>query len=251
MWLDDVLPDGFVLMDNTTIFGALRAFEWEPSRIRPLPSGVDLRSLADVLEAIVLVKGFTVDNSSRDGDVDWRDLYEVSRANGYFFGETSLVGGSRDVHAKLLRTSAREVRRLLGTGHLVRSLEIMPSSDSLEILPPLYRDSAEFIELTLAGANDGSQRGLARELHALMRVLETQSAAVRSFALFAYRGFYYQGLACAACAPYMPHAWRSTLLRDQPADHRARFSDLVMSRVAGRRDTRQDQRRVRRCSDIS
>jgi hypothetical protein len=236
MWLDDVLPDGFVLMDNTTIFGALRAFEWDPSRTRRLPSGVDLRSLIDVLEAIVLLKGFTVDNSSRDDHVDWPDLYQVSCANGYFFGETSLVGGSGEVHAELLRTSARQVRRLLGTGHLVQSLEVMPSSDNLEILPPLYRDSAQFMELTLAGVNDGAERAVARELHALVRILETQTAAVRSFALFAYRGFYYQGLACAACAPYMPHAWRSTLFRNQSAEPRARFSDLVMSRMAGIRE---------------
>ncbi|MEV0735419.1 hypothetical protein AB0I51_05515 [Streptomyces sp. NPDC050549] len=219
-------------MDNTTIFGALRAFEWDPSRTRRLPSGVDLRSLMDVLEAIVLVEGFTVDNSSRDDHVNWRDLYQISRANGDFFGETSLVGGSGSVHAELLRTSARQVRRLLGTGHLVQSLEIMPSSDDLEILPPLYHDSAQFMEFTLAGVDDGFERAVARELRALVGILETQTAAVRSFALFAYRGFYYQGLACAACAPYMPHAWRSMLFSNQPIESRARFSDLVMGRVA-------------------
>lgn len=39
----DLIPGGHVLMDNTTIFGALRATEWEPTRIRQSPSGVDLR----------------------------------------------------------------------------------------------------------------------------------------------------------------------------------------------------------------
>ncbi|MGW4023193.1 hypothetical protein [Streptomyces sp. NPDC005009] len=70
-------------MDNTTIFGARRAYGADSAP----PSVVDPRSLMDVLEAVVLLEGFTVDNSSRDTYVDWPELYGISRANGGFFRE--------------------------------------------------------------------------------------------------------------------------------------------------------------------
>ncbi len=236
MWVDHDLPDGFVLTDNTTIFGALRAFQWAPVHPQQLPSGVDLRSLMDVLEAIVLVEGFTVDNSSRDEHVDWRELYQISRANGGFFRETNLVSDSGDLHAALLQTSAAQVQRLLRSGQLAQHLGFMPSSDNLEILPPLYRDSTEFLDLTLEGVNAAEEQAVARELGELVRALDRERPAVHSFSLFAFRGFYYQGLAYAAGAPYMPHAWRSTLIRSRPAQPHASFSDLAMSRVARIRD---------------
>jgi hypothetical protein len=46
--------DGFVLMDNTTILGARRAYGADSVP----PSGVDPRSLTDVLEAIVFDVAF-------------------------------------------------------------------------------------------------------------------------------------------------------------------------------------------------
>lgn len=219
--------DGFVLMDNTTIFGARRAYGADSAP----PSVVDLRSLMDVLEAIVLIEGFTVDNSSRDTHVDWPELYRISRANGRFFRETSLVADGGELHADLLGNSAAHVLGLVRSGRLLRDLGFIADSDDIRILPPLYRDSAQFVELTLRGVDRAHEETVARELNDLARVLDGNGEAVRGLAHFAFRGFYYQGLAHAAGVPYMPHTWRSRLIENRLRPRSVRFRDLVMDRV--------------------
>ncbi|MDQ1023473.1 hypothetical protein QF035_001055 [Streptomyces umbrinus] len=244
MWDDDdlwvggelLLPHGFVLMDNTTIFGARRAFQGRSAYHRPMPSGVDLRSLMDVLEAIVLVEGFSVDNSSRDDHVVWPELHQVSRANGRFFRETDMVSGSGTLHAALLQTGAREVMRLLRSGQLGEHLGFVPSSDTLEVLPLHYRDSTEFVDLTMEGVDPAHERTVARDLRELVHLLDRQETATRSFALFAFRGFYYQGMAYSGGTPYMPHTWRSSLIRSRPEEQPISFRDLVVSRATGIRE---------------
>jgi hypothetical protein len=72
---------GAVLLDNTTIFGARHAFEWDAALPNELPPGVDLRSLMDVLEAIVLLDDFAVDASSREYYA-WPALTALSAASG-------------------------------------------------------------------------------------------------------------------------------------------------------------------------
>ncbi|MFI2509445.1 hypothetical protein [Streptomyces sp. NPDC018972] len=219
--------DGYVLMDNTTIFGARRAHEADPAEC----SGVDLRSLMDVLEAVVLLEGFTVDNSSRDTYVDWPELYDVSRVNGDFFRETALVADSGELYAELLGNSAAHVLRLVRSGRLLDDLGFLTASDDIRTLPSLYRDSAQFVDLTLQGVDRAHEQAVARELRNLVRVLDGTGAVVRGLAYFAFRGFYYQGMASSAGVPYMPHTWRSTLIRNRLAPRRARFGDLVMGKV--------------------
>ncbi|MFC8371589.1 MULTISPECIES: hypothetical protein [unclassified Streptomyces] len=219
-------------MDNTTIFGARRAYEAGSAE----SSGVDLRSLMDVLEAVVLLEGFTVDNSSREEEVDWPELYDVSRVNGDFFQETALVAESGELHAGLLRDSAAHVLRLVRSGQLLDDLGFITASDDIRTLPPLYRDSAQFVDLTTEGVDRPYEQAVARQLWDLTRVLDESGPVVRGLAHFAFRGFYYQGMASSAGVPYMPHTWRSTLIRNHLAPRRARFADLVRDKVGLVRD---------------
>ncbi|MEV6489768.1 hypothetical protein AB0M20_14240, partial [Actinoplanes sp. NPDC051633] len=86
---------GAVLLDNTTVFGARRALDWEPSLPRTLPPGVDLRSLMDVIEAIVLVNDLMVDASSRSFSA-FPALQEVSDLSSSFYRDTVVAESLSD-----------------------------------------------------------------------------------------------------------------------------------------------------------
>lgn len=234
---------GVVLLDNTTIFGARHALEWDPVLPRQLPSGVDLRSLMDVLEAIVLCNDFAIDSTSREYYA-WPALNEVSDRSGSFFRDTDILSSlSGEVTWTLLASSAEKTTRLLDSGALAAELGFLPSMREVEVLPPFYRDPEQFATLTM-GIGD-------RELHPNVRVQHEQavrSAAehvreltarlrplpehVRNFAFFVYRGFYYQDLAHLLCASYMPHTWRSGVIRGQLEQPVVHFSDLVQDHVS-------------------
>jgi hypothetical protein len=208
---------GMVLMDNTTLFGARRAFEWQPVSPGRLPSGVDLRSLMDVLEAVVLFNDFAVDCSSREGQAAWTELSRLSRAAGSFFHDVVITPDRQELVAALIEASTAQLGDLLASGELDRHLGFLPSSREVDVLPPQYRDSNDFFHFAVEGmrGNTPSGRAAGGRLAQLVRVLDAQDPAVRNFAYFAYRGFYYQQLAHAVSASYMPHTWRSALIRSR------------------------------------
>jgi len=224
---------GFVLLDNTTVFGARRAFEWDPVRPRELPSGVNLRSLMDVLEAIVLFNDFAVDNSSREYFA-WPHLNQVSEAGGSFFHDTEVLINSYALPTAITEISTAQLSHLLDSGQLVAQLGFMPSSRELDVLPPFYRDTDEFMRLAYNGVYRRSREGAAAgaRLRALALSLERQHPSVRNFAYFAFRGFYYQQLAHLMSASYMPHSWRSGLIRSQIDHPVVKFGDLVLDETA-------------------
>jgi hypothetical protein len=86
---------GEVLIDNTTIFGASAAYEsWPPAADEWLKGthALNLRSLMDILEAIVLHDRLAVDSSSRmirseDGaivpDSPWPELSQLKDRHGF------------------------------------------------------------------------------------------------------------------------------------------------------------------------
>ena len=224
---------GFVLLDNTTVFGARKAFEWDPERPRELPSGVNLRSLMDVLEAIVLFNDFAIDNSSREYYA-WPHLNAVSAAGGSFFHDTEVMVDSHILPTAITEISTAQLAHLLDSGQLVEQLGFMPSSRELDVLPPFYQDTDEFMRLIHRGLDLRSPEGAAADerLGALRRSLERQHPSVRNFAYFAFRGFYYQQLAHLMSASYMPHSWRSGLIRAQIDHPVVRFGDLVLDETA-------------------
>ncbi|MEU6676626.1 hypothetical protein [Streptomyces sp. NPDC046853] len=224
---------GFVLLDNTTVFGARKAFEWDPARPRELPSGVNLRSLMDVLEAIVLFNDFAIDNSSREYYA-WPYLNTVSAAGGSFFHDTAVMVDSYVLPTAITEISTAQLAHLLDSGQLVEQLGFMPSSRELDVLPPFYHDTDEFMRLVRDGLHRRTPEGAAagERLRALAQSLERQHPSVRNFAYFAFRGFYYQQIAHLMSASYMPHSWRSGLIQAQIDRPAVKFGDLVLDETA-------------------
>lgn len=240
----DVSPSqGVVLLDNTTIFGARHAFEWDPALPTQLPAGVDLRSLMDVLEAIVLLNDFVVDASSRE-HYAWPALNSISAKSGSFFRDMNILTVmEQKLHDVLIEASADKTIRVLRSGELVRHLGFLPSMRELDVLPPLYKSTDQFISLTapamfeagggLAVAEEFSQS----RLRDLASTLEQHDGPIRNFAFFAFRGFYYQDLAHLLSSSYMPHTWRSGLIRDQMERPPVHFSDFVLNETGKLRRT--------------
>ena len=230
---------GVVLLDNTMVFGAKRAFQWDRPLPREMPVGVDLRSLMDVLESIVLFNDVAVDSSSRPSYA-WPELMEVSKKAGEFFRDSDILSEYFSVDAALLFASAEKVRRLVISGGLVRELGFLPSRREIDILPPFYRDSDQFVQLTMSTIqNQSGRQGEPYEhsqeslrlaeahLNELIRTLDRYSGEIRNFAFFAFRGFYYQDLAHLISASYLPHSWRSGLIRSQLDNPSVHFTDFV------------------------
>jgi hypothetical protein len=237
---------GVVLLDNTTVFGARHALEWDPAVPRQLPSGVDLRSLMDVLEAIVLCNDFAIDSSSREYYA-WPALNEISRRSGSFFRDTDILDTLSDgAMWTLLAASAEKTTRLLDSGALVTQLGFLPSIREVEVLPQFYRDEDQFEDLTLGIARSGFnpsvwERDEPEVMTAIDRVRTLTARIgplpehVRNFAYFVYRGFFYQDAAHLLSASYMPHSWRSGVIGAQLERPVVHFSDLVQDQVAGLR----------------
>lgn len=237
---------GVVLLDNTTIFGARHAMEWDPVLPRQLPSGVDLRSLMDVLEAIVLCNDFAIDSSSREYYA-WPALNEISSRSGSFFRDTYVLESLSDaVLWTLLAASAEKTTRLLDSGALVRQLGFLPSIREVEVLPPFYRNEEQFMDLTLGISrrefdptmwerDELGVRSAFEHVQKLTTRIRPLPEHVRNFAYFVYRGFYYQDAAHLLSASYMPHSWRSGVLGAQLEQPVVHFSDLVQDQVAGLR----------------
>lgn len=226
---------GVVILDNTTIFGARHAFEWDPVLPTELPSGVDLRSLMDVLEAIVLLNDFAVDSSSREYYA-WPELDDLSAASGSFFRDTPILQPlGHELHDMLIASSAEKTNRILRSGELVRHLGFLPSVREIEVLPSLYKNVNQFMKLTAPAMFESGREGLTDEAQFAQEILQNlvdniklHPESVQSFAFFAFRGFYYQDLTHLLSTSYMPHSWRSSLIRSQLEAPIAQFSEFTL-----------------------
>ena len=73
----------------------------------------------------------------------------------------------------------------------------------------------------------------AREkLQQLDRGLRQTSWQDTNFALFAFRGFFYQQLAQMASVSYVPHSWRADLINSALSTQRVSFIQYVQSLTA-------------------
>ncbi|MEV6494770.1 hypothetical protein AB0M20_40030, partial [Actinoplanes sp. NPDC051633] len=104
----------------------------------------------------------------------------------------------------------------------------------IEILPTMYQENADFVNLTVnsvSGSLKDEQtiEDLYARLDDFALSLEAIPPALGNFALFAFRGFYYQELAHLLSLSYMPHSWRSNLIRSQLEQPVTRFTDLAVS----------------------
>ncbi|MCZ7421897.1 hypothetical protein O7605_20570 [Verrucosispora sp. WMMA2121] len=188
----------------------------------------------DVLEAIVLVNDMVVDSSSRRNDA-WPELDDLSAISSSFYRDTDIAEGYGDsaLEMELYRLSIEKTRNLVSSGDLQRQLGFLPSMREIEVLPVIYRDRADFVEKILdsirsSPKNAGISTELHRQLNGFTQSLNVLPDALQNFALFAFRGFYYQELAHLTSASYMPHSWRSGIIRSQLNRSVSRFADVAI-----------------------
>ncbi|MFG1992367.1 hypothetical protein ACGFJ7_20540 [Actinoplanes sp. NPDC048988] len=233
---------GAVLLDNTTVFGARRALEWEPALSRTLPPGVDLRSLMDVLEMIVLANDLLVDSASRVEHA-WPDLERASDNSSSFYLDTELSAvGEVAIVDELFDLSIQQASHLVASGELRTQLGFLPSLREVEVLPDIYRDHEDFVDKTMSSvyhiaspsmvdarpADSATLAGLRQRLDDFVDGLDILTPELRNFALFTFRGFYYQQLAHLLSLSYVPHAWRSGAIASQLTEPVDRFRRMAL-----------------------
>jgi hypothetical protein len=183
----------------------------------------------DVLEAIVICDKFAVDGSSREYFA-WPDLDSLSESKGNFYEDSDfLYSLGEEVSDHILAASAEKVDRFLRSGKLAGELGFLPTKTETAVLPQLYQDPDQFVELTSSNFADEvlpRYPGIVR-LRKLGSDLQSYSDPIRNFAFFAFRGFYYQELAHLLSTSYMPHSWRSGIIGSQIEHPVVNFSDVV------------------------
>jgi hypothetical protein len=155
---------GAALLDNTVIHGAVAAYhEWPPSPIswRTNPYAVNLRSLMDVIEAIVLFDiikldcacGSLADPSSYDSRLDfqreWHPFMELRDLNTgdlifeleQFSSEADVIGGG------IIATAAERLQKHLADGLIKGQADLFRSGRTALAVPEFYTGPNQFAAL--------------------------------------------------------------------------------------------------------
>jgi hypothetical protein len=241
------ITEGTVLLDNTTVFGARRAYcEWPVQASDWLEGGLalDVRSLMDVLEAVILHDHLALDASSRN-EPAWDELTDLGESLGEIAAGTSGVlwefGREEHIPAIALASLAR-LERYLGSPELTTDLRSLNEA-GIPTLPRLYESTDEFSSLFASSfgidLNDDFSRDFMSQVEIqLGRVAEQLNAEPsdrRNYALFAFRGFYYQQWAHAHSVSYVPHAWRSRFVNRELSQPSVSFAEYVAGLASGLR----------------
>lgn len=248
---------GAVLIDNTTIYGASNAYKAWPPTASDWVTGsnaVNLRSLMDLLEALVLYNVVVVDISSA-----YASASPVSRAESYFHevGWEQLFNLRDEPHPILRTTKPQEPQRIIvpayfagfENGALVEPLVItaleklrthlrdgtfaecirdFQQRDLALVVPEFYRSPLQFSQLLTKGFESLSEEA-ASHLRDVTRELGGHSHQVSNYAMFAFRGFYYQDLAHLFSISYTPHTWRSTIVDTDTEKALVNFAQFVFN----------------------
>ncbi|XGX80662.1 hypothetical protein LQK93_03502 [Terrabacter sp. BE26] len=216
---------GTVLVDNTTLFGAARALETWPPRSGEWISGspaVDLTSLMDTLEGVVLHQHLLVDNSSRaNGGEPWPELADSGVL------QSDLLLDDPEQYAILVRSATTSLTEWIQTGRLGVERARIALQDPIAAVPSIYRNPKEFYELT-AHAAYLSKAAAIQFLVPLRELLEGLESNLASYAMFAFRGFYYEELAHLRSISYAPHCWRSPLIDSDSNRGSFRFAEFAL-----------------------
>src|ERR1039457_2385082 len=142
---------GSVLIDNTTIHGAKFAYEaWPLSANDWLngPNSVNLRSLMDILESIVLYDNILVDGACRlilaDGGFEpiWPEL---ERQYGHSIFDTVSFSYDEEIPLQiLLNTSLDKVKYYLSTSQFKDNLLYFKNRNIDFVVPEFYRSAEDF-----------------------------------------------------------------------------------------------------------
>jgi hypothetical protein len=249
------MSDGLsVLMDNTTVHGAVAAYsDWPPAPAawRSNPHAVNLRSLMDIIEAIVLFEEISLDIACNslappapdegvyDTSHSWEPFQSLRDINTrepvfrleMFSAERPVIGGG------ILATAAERLEVSIKDGTIQQQAHLF-RSDQIELaVPEFYTSPKQFMELLDESFEPEAIRSVRKEMLSLENMLLRQSGEVANFAMFAFRGFYYDELAHLLSISYIPHSFRSGVLSRNAYANRASFAQITLETVSGlRRD---------------
>jgi hypothetical protein len=241
-------PKGTVLLDNTTLFGAVKAFEaWPPKPQDWLsgPHAVNLRALIDVLEAIVLYESIIVDKSSREETgpfVIWDELERledvVNTPKGYAYRPiVNQLNFADDMHiGPLLNMSLDKLGQYISNGTFLRGVERFQKDDMAFVVPQFYYNAGNFgtlVKRSFIRSNNSFFRAeesfndSKKKLKTIEALLKDSEQAVQNYAMFAFRGFFYQQLAHLYSLSYSPHTWRSEIVDIDTSTTTLSFADYI------------------------
>jgi hypothetical protein len=207
------------MLDNTTIYGAKYAYEmWPPDPTDWLSgtSALNLRSLMDLLEAIVLHDQIVVDASSCMVNVDygdtawefiWNKIYDLNQYNENIFNDIPFAAKEKGALVFLAANIALEkLQAYLNKGILEQELRKFQDEDVELVLPNFYRTPEEFGKL-LKESFPSLPKNTLKLLKNVTYSLKATTPESSNYAMFAFRGFYYQKLAHLLSISYSPHTW--------------------------------------------
>lgn len=223
------MSQSIVLLDNTTIYGAKYAYELYPPKVTDWLEGsnaVNLRSLMDVLESIVLYDSLIIDGSSRVATSSkeyykevyeeiWDDLSQTRDRHGGTILENrgfSLISKGASL-TPILKATFEKLLRHIDEGTFTESVKKFQQEGLDFVLPKFYRDSREFSELFIKSFSDKRLiLDVMDDLRKVEKILSNSTETESNYAMFAFRGFYYQELAHLFSFSYSPHTWRSNII---------------------------------------
>jgi hypothetical protein len=209
---------GTVLLDNTTVFGAKHAYAaWpvDPAEWTTGALAVDLRSLMDLIEALILHDSVLIDSVTRDYTA-WPELMAIANTKGraIVLDEEILYFDSdnREIGALIVRGALARTLKHLRSGDFATQAQYLEFARGGATLPALYKTPGDFAEFLSDEFGTELREALWDRLDEFREKLDLWPATVTNYALFAFRAFYYQALAHFHSISYVPHAWRSPLI---------------------------------------
>lgn len=250
--MDPRISNSAALIDNTTIHGAIAAYQsWPPaaSSWTRNPYAVNLRSLMDIIEATVLFDTIYVDGACgsleepaadepRYGSAhEWEPFESLAdpRTEKRIFELDYFTSDVRIIGAGILATAAETLRKHIADGLIQRQAHLFSTNQAGLAVPRFYRGAAQFTELLRETVAPEALFPIVREIDALESMLEGQPQEVANFAMFAFRGFYYSELAHILSLSYIPHSFRSGVLAQVDHVSRATFARLALDTVGSLR----------------
>ena len=245
---------GTVLMDNTTIHGASAAYnEWPPlpASWRSNPYAVNLRSLMDVIEAVVLFDTITLDgacNSLADPAADegdynrereWEPFQRLRdpSSEDFVFELDHFSSQVRVIGAGILASAAGRLQKHITDGLIRQQADLFQANQIELAVPRFYTKPAQFTALIRESFAPEAVSSIENELATLEAMISSQPPDVANFAMFAFRGFYYAELAHLLSMSYIPHSFRSGILAQDDQIERTTFARLALGTIEGLRQS--------------
>ena len=136
---------GSVLMDNTTIHGAIAAYnEWPPlpTSWRSNPYAVNLRSLMDIIEAVVLFDTINLDGACKslaepaadedkyDSEREWQPFQDLRDPGSgeFIFKLDQFSSQVRVIGAGILATAAERLQKHITDGRIQRQADLFQTN---------------------------------------------------------------------------------------------------------------------------